>query len=150
MNALARHVLDEVRAAGGDVKRIGNDRLKLVAPNPLPDELVQRVRAVKPKLIAMLGGSRQSLVAETKSECLDEEQEERAAIIEFDGRIPRKWQRPWPDCTPTARRPTFHLGSGGMFITTAPSSLTAGHPGQHRRAGPRTICLDGFPARHFA
>jgi hypothetical protein len=53
MSALAIEVLAAVRDVGGDVTVEGN-RLRVVAPNPLPTEVVERLRAVKPDLLMLL------------------------------------------------------------------------------------------------
>jgi hypothetical protein len=99
MTALAVDVLATVRAAGGDVRIVGPGRLKVVAPAPLPNDLVDRLRTVKPELLALLSGS-SNLAAES----WDEATEERAATIEYDGGAPRVWAealaRLDPDCPP--------------------------------------------------
>lgn len=51
-----RHVADlinAVRAAGGTIRRDG-DKIELAAPKPLAPELIARVRAAKPVLLAVL------------------------------------------------------------------------------------------------
>jgi hypothetical protein len=75
MTALAVEALEAVRAAGGNVTLVGPERLKLFAPVPLPDHLVDRVRAAKPELVKLLSGSTSPP----------------AAIIEYDGGAPRAW-----------------------------------------------------------
>lgn len=40
MTALAVDTLAAVRAAGGDVKLVGPERLKVIAPAPLPNYLL--------------------------------------------------------------------------------------------------------------
>src|SRR5690348_15488396 len=86
MTALAVDALAAVRAAGGDVKLIGPERLKVVAPAPLPDHLVDKLRAAKPELLALLSNTRTPT-----TQNWDETEEERAAIIEYDGGVPRAW-----------------------------------------------------------
>jgi hypothetical protein len=54
MTADAANLLAEIRRSGGDVRLVGCDRLKLVAPTALLPELAQRVRAAKPMLLAAL------------------------------------------------------------------------------------------------
>ena len=49
----ALRVIDRVHEAGGEVFMRG-ETLKLRAPKPLPDEIVEEVRRVKPALIALL------------------------------------------------------------------------------------------------
>jgi hypothetical protein len=89
MSTLGQELLDTIRAAGGEVQLIGTDRLQLVAPKALPDELVQRVRGNKLQLLEALGGSPPRPVAEFHDTQSDLDQEERAAIIEHDGGAPR-------------------------------------------------------------
>ena len=50
----ATNLLAEIRRSGGDVRLVGCDRLKLVAPKALLPELTDRVRAAKPMLLAAL------------------------------------------------------------------------------------------------
>ena len=54
MTGEAADLLTKIRRAGGDVRLVGCDRLKLVAPIMLLPELAERVRAVKPLLLAVL------------------------------------------------------------------------------------------------
>src|SRR6516162_4130733 len=57
MTADVANLLAEIRRSGGDVRLIGCDRLKLVAPTALLPELAERVRAAKPVLLATLAGA---------------------------------------------------------------------------------------------
>ena len=54
MSALAVDVLTAIYAAGGTVKIAGEDRLKVSAPAPLPNALMDRLRAVKPDVRSLL------------------------------------------------------------------------------------------------
>ena len=47
-------MLAAVRALGGDVKLANSGRLKVIAPAPLPNELIERLRAAKPDLLTLL------------------------------------------------------------------------------------------------
>jgi hypothetical protein len=90
MTALAHELLAEIRAAGGEVVAIGPDRLKVRAPSPLPDELMARLRAAKPDLLATLARP----CAESERAGWDAADwrayyEERGGIREYDGRRPR-------------------------------------------------------------
>jgi hypothetical protein len=126
MNPLAHEVLTAVRAAGGDLQLVGKDRLKLVALKPLPDKLVQRVRAVKPNLLEALGGSPQSPIVEALDAALNPDEKELAAIIEFDGGIPREWAealaRLDPACPPQGVPTEYWL----RFINACGSFLDGG------------------------
>jgi hypothetical protein len=86
MTPLAADALATVRSAGGDVRIVGPERLKVTAPVPLPNELVDRLRTVKRELLALL-----SRPGPTAAEIWDEAEEERAAIAEYDGGAPRVW-----------------------------------------------------------
>jgi hypothetical protein len=79
----AVNTLAAVRALGGDVKLGSPGRLKVIAPGPLPDELIQRLYAAKPDLLTLLT----SITVDTWTDA----EEERAAIIEYDGGAPRAW-----------------------------------------------------------
>ncbi len=52
----AVEALREMEAAGGRVELLGDGRLHIEAPEPLPDDLVDRMRANKPEIVAMLAG----------------------------------------------------------------------------------------------
>jgi hypothetical protein len=86
MKAPATDVLAAVRALGGDLKIIAPGRLKVIAPAPLPDELIQKLRAAKSDLLTFLRSS-----IPTTQPAWSEEKEERAAIVEYDGSAPRAW-----------------------------------------------------------
>ena len=90
MTALARALLAELRAAGGEVVAVGPGRLKVRAPSPLPDDLMARLRAAKPELVATLGRP----CTEPERAAWDATDwrafyEKRAAIREYDGQRPR-------------------------------------------------------------
>ena len=52
MRADVANLLAEIRRSGGEVRLVGRDKLKLVAPAALLPELTERVRAAKPMLLA--------------------------------------------------------------------------------------------------
>jgi hypothetical protein len=54
MSALAVDVLTAIYAAGGTVRIAGEDRLKVSAPVPLSNALMDRLRAVKPGVRSLL------------------------------------------------------------------------------------------------
>jgi len=83
----ARAALAAVRAAGGDVKLRGG-RLKVVAPAPLPAELMERLRAVKPDLLAALAPPEPERAGWGAADWRAFFGE-RAAVREYDGRRPR-------------------------------------------------------------
>jgi hypothetical protein len=69
MTADVANLLAEIRRSGGDVRLIGCDRLKLVAPTALLPELAERVRAAKPVILAALAGaSRTAITADEGGE----------------------------------------------------------------------------------
>jgi hypothetical protein len=57
MTADAANLIAEIQRCGGDLKLVGRERLKLVAPKALLPELTEKVRAAKPKLLAALAGT---------------------------------------------------------------------------------------------
>ena len=88
MTLVVTDMLAAVRAVGGDVKLVGSGRVKVVAPMPLPSDLIERLRASKPELLRLLTSSRlEARPAETWSDA----EEERAAIVEYDGGVSRPW-----------------------------------------------------------
>jgi hypothetical protein len=54
MSALAVDVLTAIYAAGGTVRIAGEDRLKVSAAVPMPNALMDRLRAVKPDVRSLL------------------------------------------------------------------------------------------------
>ena len=54
MSAHAIDVLTAIYTAGGTVRIAGEDRLKVRAPAPLPNALMERLRAVKPDVRSLL------------------------------------------------------------------------------------------------
>jgi hypothetical protein len=97
MTALAVGTLEAIRAAGGEVRLVAGQRLKIVAPVPLPDELIERARAAKPALLALLSQEHVGLAVEpaaawpTEPAAALADADERAEIIEYDGGAPREW-----------------------------------------------------------
>ena len=83
MTTAAADMLAAVRAIGGDVKLASSGRLKVVAPAPLPNELIEQLRAVKLDLISLLA------THTPPAEIWTEREEERAGIAEFDSGAPR-------------------------------------------------------------
>jgi hypothetical protein len=53
MSARPEHLIAAVRAAGGTIRRDG-DMLELMAPRPLPPDLIARIRKAKPALLLVL------------------------------------------------------------------------------------------------
>ncbi len=58
MTGIVQSLLAELRAAGGALVVAGPDQLKVTAPEPLPDDLMARLRAAKPELLAALNGKK--------------------------------------------------------------------------------------------
>ena len=54
MTAAATDLLREVEAAGGQLIPLDDGRVRVTAPEPLPDDLMDRLRQQKPALIAHL------------------------------------------------------------------------------------------------
>ena len=74
-------LIQQVQAAGGSIHATGG-RLKLSAPRPLPSVLVEGLRTHKAEVLAYLG--------DDLNENIREHFEERAAIQEYDGGLPRE------------------------------------------------------------
>lgn len=80
-------LLESIQAAGGTIEPRG-DRLRVNAPSPLPDDLLSELRVHKAELMALLRGKLPPHVGDWPEEWL-EAFIERAAIVEFDGGLPR-------------------------------------------------------------
>ncbi len=82
----AGDALAAVRAAGGFVRVVLPDRLRVTAPAPLPSDLMQRLRALKPELLASLtkGAPRQTDTSDARDEG-------HAAIVKPEGGALREW-----------------------------------------------------------
>jgi hypothetical protein len=77
-----------VRALGGEVKLGNPGRLKVIAPAPLPNRLIEQLRAAKPDLLSLLATPEpQTAPRDTWADA----EEERAAIVEYDGGAPKAW-----------------------------------------------------------
>jgi len=81
-------MLAAVRALGGEVTLASPGRLKVVAPVPLPNEMIEQLRAAKPDLLALLTSSTPTAQL---SDTWTEGEEERAAIAEHDGGVRCAW-----------------------------------------------------------
>jgi hypothetical protein len=147
MTAVASDVLAAIRAIGGDVKLAGSGRLKVVAPTPLPNELIEQLRAVKPDLISLLTSTAPTAQpGETRTDC----EEERAAVIEFDGAAPRAWAEALARLDPATRLATYRNGVGCASLTTAACSSTAlGHFVRRNLAGGRSSCSAATVSVHL-
>ena len=80
---LAKTILHDVSAMGG-LLTAKDGRLKITAPTPLPQALLERVRAAKPVLLEAL-----QLTHWTDTDW-QEYYDERAGIAEYDGRTSRE------------------------------------------------------------
>jgi hypothetical protein len=93
-------LLAEVAEAGGRIELHGN-RLRLAAPQPLPADLVARIRAAKPVLLAILGEAadwharhREALAYWSALHPADE-----AARLAW-GELRGRWHRLYGECVP--------------------------------------------------
>lgn len=82
MKPSAAELLQAISQAGGHVTADGGD-LVLKATRPLPDDLLAEVKARKPEILVAL----QEITDQTED--LAEYFNERAAILEYDGGLPR-------------------------------------------------------------
>ena len=120
MNAAGTDMLDAVRALGGEVKVASPGRLKVVAPTPLPNELIEQLRAVEPDLLRLLTSP------EPQSDAHDtwtDAEEERAAIVEYDAGVQRAWAEDFARLDPNKspvdvppRRWLRFIGDCGRFL----------------------------------
>ena len=74
-------LIQQVQAAGGSIHATGG-RIKLSAPRPLPSVLVETIKVHKAEVLAYLG--------DDLAENIREHFEERAAIQEYNGGLPRE------------------------------------------------------------
>ena len=104
MTAPAVDALTAVRAAGGEVKLVSPHRLKLIAPRALPDHLIEQVRAAKPELLSLLQNKTDATLGARPN--WGDLEEERAAIIEYDGGAPHPWAEALARLDPATPLPT--------------------------------------------
>lgn len=81
-------LLARVRALGGDLRPESGD-LVLRTPAPIPEELVAELRVHKPELLRVLADLELPAAVADWPEGWRQRFQERAAIIEYDGGIPR-------------------------------------------------------------
>jgi hypothetical protein len=163
MTALAVDALAAVRAAGGDVKLVGPKRLKVIAPAPLPDYLVDRLRTAKPELLSLLSSTNPPA-----TEIWDEAEEERAAIVEYDGGAPRAWAEALarldparPPCDIPPKRWLCFIDDCGRFLDDGwlpcaealgwgPHDCSAATASNHSPASTTLACSGCSTARSFS
>ncbi len=133
----AVEALREMEAAGARVELLGDGRLHIEAPEPLPDDLVDRIRANKPEIVAMLAGhadKRGAWDAET------------ARLIEWFMRTPPP-ARPFELCQGvTVARPDIWWASLRQDIVEGPGGPRA-HYGAVQSNLKRLAKLFGGPVR---
>lgn len=78
----AQQLVQDVHSAGGTVVAAGG-KLKLSAPAPLPDSLIEKIRQHKAEVIGLLAGS------QWVTDDWRQFYEERAAVLEYDGELDR-------------------------------------------------------------
>lgn len=88
MSATAIDILAAVRARGGDVRLAPSGRLKVIAPAPLPNELIEQLRAAKHELLSLLPPREPQ---KAPGDGWVDAEDERAAIVEYDAGIARPW-----------------------------------------------------------
>ena len=77
-------IIYEIQSAGGRIE-VNHGKLRLTAPKPLSDDLVDLIKAHKPELLVTLCKDEES----DHEESIHEHLEERAAIMEYDGGLTR-------------------------------------------------------------
>lgn len=77
----AYDLISEVEQAGGQIQAAGSN-LELKAPEPLPDTLIEKIRAHKAEILAALQNEADLAVAEATAE--------RVAILQHDGGLSRE------------------------------------------------------------
>jgi hypothetical protein len=146
MSAAAADILAAVRSIGGDVKLVGSGRLKVVAPAPLSDDLIEQLRAVKPDLVLLLTPRTHT---ELPFESWTDAEEERAAIVEYEAGAPRAWAEASRGSIQASRQLACHQDVGCNLSTTAAVSSTAdGRGKQQHSAGDRSIYLAAIGSGH--
>src|SRR3989344_9161898 len=96
-------LIQQVQAAGGTIHATGG-RLRLSAPRPLPSVLVEGLRTHKAEVLAYL--------SDDHAENIREHLEERAAIQEYDGGLPR--ERAEEQARSALRVYEYRLGDNGQ------------------------------------
>lgn len=115
----AKAIIDRVRSLGANVV-VDEGALRIVNGNRLSAEAKAYITLHKRDLVEFLTGD------------IHVEREERAAIIEFDGRVPRQWAEQFADIL-IARRPegvsdidwSWFITRCGQIVDEAPVSRAA-------------------------
>jgi hypothetical protein len=141
MTALAVDALAAVRAAGGDVRFVSPYRLKLIAPTVLPDDLIEQVRAAKPELLNLLQNKTDATLGARPN--WGELEEERAAIIEYDGGAPRTWAEALARLDPSNPPADVPLARWQQFIDDCGRFLDLGWSNRAEALGWRPLHLFG-------
>jgi hypothetical protein len=123
MTATAVDTLAAVRAHGGDVLLGSPGRLRVVAPAPLPNELIERLRAAKPYLLTLLAHPKPII---RPDDTWTDREEERAAIVEYDGGVPRDWAEGFAQLDPNKPPRQVTLERWWRFIDDCGRFLDAG------------------------
>lgn len=115
----AARLIKDVRTLGATIKVDGH-ALRLSAPRPLPSVFVQRLKAMKADVLAVLAFEATAAAVPSRLDHADED--ERAALVEQDGGIPRlfaeafaRLQQSCPAGVPEARWRQF-IDDGGLFL----------------------------------
>jgi hypothetical protein len=121
MTAAVAEIIREVETAGGHLTAKGS-QLQISAPLPLPERLVEDLRRSKADVLTFLSGGRGTWDADDWREWITE----RAAILEYDGGLPRPEADrraflhalvEWCNRHPPEADPNLCAGCGGAINT---------------------------------
>jgi hypothetical protein len=131
-------VLERAKAAGIELTVIG-DRVKLRAPGRPPVDLLEAMRQHKAELLALLTERERQTEIEA-AESIGEHLAERAAIMEFDGGLPREQAEVEARRISNVYRFRLHGNEGGgTYITSG--DLEAARAALLQRYGSRLVAV---------
>jgi hypothetical protein len=155
IGTIGEGVLSTTTDHAGEKKKVGSDDDS--SPDVVRDALAVSVNSAVRAGTPHFGSSLDDAISAESAnrtddgrELLDEAKEERAGIVEHDGKIPRDWRRGSPDFIPTGHRATCRRSGGSASSTTwGCSSTVLSVLSPRRSAGDPTTCSAATAIGHM-
>jgi hypothetical protein len=117
-----RELVRALTAAGAQLA-VSGDKLTVTAPRPLEHELIEELRRAKTDILRLLAAR-----PEETERCppWGEAEEQRAAVVEHDGKVPRTWAEGFARLDPNRRPADVPLRRWQTFIDDVGRFLDGG------------------------